>query len=249
MSQSVSFEQLFEHILGVHTARAPGQRVLVALAGAPGSGKSTLAKKLVDALNTAAQTNSDSESDSPAVNEFAVVMPMDGFHLDNRVLESRQQLSRKGAAHTFDIAGFSALLSRLAQPILTSPDNKSESGSCVDAVDGAIDDALYIPLFDRELDVSRNAAQMVTSKHSLLIVEGNYLLLRQPGWQDLKSLFDVTVMLKVPLAELENRLVQRWCDHGLSESAARHRALDNDIPNARTVSSESVAAELEYHSV
>lgn len=78
-----------------------GQRMLVAIAGAPGSGKSTLASNLVSALQL--QTSG-----------IAALVPMDGFHYDNSVLAARGLLARKGAPETFDAAGFVALLSRIA---------------------------------------------------------------------------------------------------------------------------------------
>ncbi len=60
---------------------AAGQaRVLIAIAGAPGSGKSTFAEHL-----------------SGYLGKKASVIPMDGFHLDNSVLEAKGLLSVKGA--------------------------------------------------------------------------------------------------------------------------------------------------------
>ena len=50
-------------------------RLLVAIAGAPGSGKSTQAARL----------NSEINSISPGI---STVIPMDGFHLDNAVLDA-----------------------------------------------------------------------------------------------------------------------------------------------------------------
>ena len=78
--------------------RAAGkERFTVAIAGAPGAGKSTLAATLATALGS-----------------VAMVVPMDGFHFDNAILEARGQMAVKGAPETFDVAGFSALLARLA---------------------------------------------------------------------------------------------------------------------------------------
>ena len=74
------------------------QRQLIAIAGPPASGKSTLAQALVARLNV----------ERPQ----AALLPMDGFHLDNGLLETRGLLARKGAAETFDLAGFRALLAR-----------------------------------------------------------------------------------------------------------------------------------------
>ena len=57
-------------------------RILVAIAGPPGSGKSTLAEKLHAQL--------------VGRGENAIVVPMDGFHLDNRILEARNLWRARG---------------------------------------------------------------------------------------------------------------------------------------------------------
>ena len=58
------------------------RRHLAAIAGPPASGKSTLAEAVVAHLVDAGLD--------------AVLMPMDGFHLDNRLLEPRLQVGAKG---------------------------------------------------------------------------------------------------------------------------------------------------------
>lgn len=77
-------------------------RRLVAIAGAPGSGKSTLTDSLVAHLN----------APRPGI---AAVLPMDGYHFDDRVLVPRGLLPRKGSPETFDVAGFRHMLKRLSE--------------------------------------------------------------------------------------------------------------------------------------
>ncbi|RUS58646.1 nucleoside triphosphate hydrolase [Pseudorhodobacter sp. E13] len=183
--------------------QTPGQRVLVAVAGPPGAGKSTLAEAI------AAQVPG------------AVVVPMDGFHLDNAILDARGLRPRKGAPETFDVAGFAALLARLkAEP------------------------EVIIPRFDRARDLAVAGAAVVGPADRILIVEGNYLLLQEAPWRDLARFWDVTVQIAVPMVELEARLIARWRGFGLSEAAARARALGNDIPNARRVLEQSGPADI-----
>lgn len=213
-----SVSDLCERILHIRTSAPPQRRVLIGIAGAPGSGKSTLAESLPALLDPMLAKQG----------EASVVVPMDGFHLDNAVLDAHGLRAVKGSPQTFDVAGFAQLLRRVA--------NREE-------------ETLYVPVFDRSMDLARNASQEVSESHSVAIVEGNYLLLDQPGWCDLSDSFDCTIMLRVPLATLESRLVQRWLDHGLTEDEAQQRALSNDIPNARTVLAESIPADLYYESV
>jgi pantothenate kinase len=183
-------------------------RLLVAIAGAPGSGKSTFAANLCEELKRRGQS--------------AVVVPMDGFHFDDAVLNARGDRARKGAPHTFDVASLAILLKRIKS---CEPD-------------------VAIPLFDRVLELSRAAAAVVGSGEKFILVEGNYLLLEAPPWSSLRPLFDFTVMLDVPEAELQRRLTARILQHGHNETFAAHWIETNDMPNARTVLGNSVKADI-----
>ncbi|SDP85901.1 Panthothenate kinase [Phyllobacterium sp. YR620] len=183
-------------------------RLIVAIAGAPGAGKSTASAALCEAINAR----------EPGA---AIVVPMDGFHLDNAILDAMNLRKRKGSPPTFDCAGFEALLKRLRH----------------------IGDDVVIPLFDRKLDLARAGADIVRAGQRILLVEGNYLLLDQAPWDRLAPLFDVTVFLEVDRLELENRLVQRWLGLGHNVGSAQQRALSNDMPNAELVLEESREAD------
>ncbi len=185
-----------------------GDRLIVAIAGPPGAGKSTLSDYLLHAINKGGETPS-------------IVVPMDGFHLDDAILDKRGLLSRKGSPPTFDCAGFAVLLQRLKQ------------------AEGEV----FIPVFDRSLELSRAAASVVGPEHRVLLVEGNYLLLDREPWAQLASFFDMTVYLDVPFDELERRLVDRWLGFGFDAETARNRALSNDIPNAELVAARSRKAD------
>lgn len=176
---------------------ARAERFIVAIAGPPGSGKSTLAERLHEVLPEGK----------------SAVVPMDGFHFDDIVLNSRGLRARKGAPETFDYAGFAALLRRIR----------------------AREPEVAIPVFDRSMELSRAGAAIVDSDVKFVLVEGNYLLLDEEPWTRLAGLFDRTVYLDVPRGELAHRLVQRWIDHGLSEQAARERAFSNDMVNVQRV--------------
>ena len=100
----------------------------------------------------------------------AVVLPMDGFHLVNAELARLGRGDRKGAPDTFDVDGFVAVLTRL----------RAGSGRPV-----------YAPLFHRELEESIAGQVVVLSTTSIVIVEGNYLLLDSGGWEHVRPLLDV----------------------------------------------------------
>lgn len=184
------------------------RRFMVGVAGAPASGKSTLAGNLRDALI--------------AQGETSVVVPMDGFHFDDAVLNARGHRPRKGAPFTFDVLGFEVLLKRIKA---REPD-------------------IAIPVFDRTMELSRAAADIVTDEAKYIIVEGNYLLLKQSPWDRLKTLFDFSLYLSVPIEELERRLIQRWLDLGFDMTYAKNWIASNDLLNIRTVMAESADADL-----
>lgn len=183
-------------------ARGPG-RTMIALAGPPGAGKSHVTDALL--------------SDLPG----AALLPMDGYHLDDRLLSARGDLPRKGAPWTFDLDGFAVMLERLA------------------ADDGR---NVLVPVFDRDLEISRAAAREIPASARLILVEGNYLLLDRPGWRDLGRHFELTVMLDVPQAVLRARLTARWRD--LPPDQARAKLEANDLPNMELVLTASRAPDL-----
>ncbi len=174
------------------------ERRLVAVAGAPASGKSVLAAALCDAVNRSGRT--------------ARAIPMDGFHLDNRLLDERGLRSRKGAPETFDAAGFIALVHRL------------KSG----------EEVVY-PLFDRSRDLAVAGAAVIEAECDVAIVEGNYLLFDEEPWRELAPLWDLSVWFDVPESELLQRCVKRWIDHNHTPKAALARAEGNDMANARRI--------------
>jgi pantothenate kinase len=184
------------------------KRFVVAVAGPPGSGKSTLAARLGELFPEGS----------------AVVVPMDGFHFDDIVLNQRGLRSRKGAPETFDFHGFEALLKRIRE-------NNSE---------------IAIPVFDRSIELSRAGAAIIAQDAKFVLVEGNYLLLDEEPWSRLGSLFDFTIYVDVERDELDRRLVRRWDKHGKSPADARAWIDSNDMPNIDRVLSRRRAADLVF---
>ena len=175
-------------------AEAREGRFLLGITGAPASGKSTIATDLAAALPNAA------------------AVPMDGFHLDDKVLNARGHRPRKGAPHTFDVAGYCALLARL------------RTG-----------EEVFAPEFDRDLELSRAAAIEVSPDIRIVVTEGNYLLHDQGGWQHVRPLLDQCWFLDVGEEELRARLTARWTHYKLSADEMVAKIDGNDMPNARLV--------------
>ena len=193
--------------LAGHLLQLDAPRTLIAIVGAPGAGKSRLAGELAEALNARAPNS-------------AAILAMDGFHLDNAVLEARLMRHIKGAPETFDIAGLHAQVLALKHAEHDHP----------------------IPVFDRGADAVVPAGAVVPGRARFVLIEGYYLLLARPGWRELAPLFDLSIRIAVPEAELRRRLRARW--QGLPEAEALRRIEENDLPNGRMLRRESRAADL-----
>ena len=88
----------------------------------------------------------------------AVLVGMDGFHLAHATLEALGRVERKGAPDTFDAAGYVALLRRIRGL-------------------GPGADVVWAPRFHREIEDAVAGAVAVTTEATLVVTEGNYLLL------------------------------------------------------------------------
>lgn len=148
----------------------------------------------------------------------AAIFPMDGYHFDDAVLEARGLLSRKGAPDTFDVGGLHNMLQRLRL-------NEEEE--------------IAVPVFDRTLEIARAGARIIPRDVGLLIVEGNYLLLDSPPWSTLRSLFDISVSIRVDEDELRRRLMERWRSHGIEPEEILAKVEANDLPNGLMVLEQS----------
>lgn len=143
----------------------------------------------------------------------AVCVPMDGFHMPNEDLERLGLADRKGAPETFDAAGFVAMLRRLH-------DGPNETA--------------YAPAFRRDLDVAVQNAIIVPADVPLVVTEGNYLLLDEGPWADVRALLDEAWYLRSD-AERVERLIRRHAEFGKSPDEAREWVYRSDEPNARVV--------------
>lgn len=187
------------------------RRFVVAVAGAPGSGKSTLSHHLLDLFPEGS----------------AAIVPMDGFHFDDAILNKRGLRSRKGAPETFDYAGFSALLRRIR----------------------SLEPEIAVPVFDRSMELSRAGAAIIDSDVKFVLVEGNYLLLDEAPWNELAPFFDFAIFLDLPRNELERRLMQRWHEQGKTQEEARDWIATNDMPNIERVVQQRRPADLVIQSI
>ncbi|MGL4744257.1 MAG: nucleoside/nucleotide kinase family protein [Dermatophilaceae bacterium] len=189
----------------------PGERALIGVAGEPGVGKSTFAAALVAAL-------CDAHGEG-----WAVVVPMDGFHLAGVHLERMRLLDRKGSPETFDPDGYAALLERL----------RAEPGGVV-----------YAPGFDRTLEEPLAGAVAVPPETRLVVTEGNYLLHDTGSWRRVRAALDAVWLLEDDPGPRRARLVQRHVRFGKSQADAVAWVARVDEPNAALVRAAAAASDV-----
>lgn len=210
--QETSLRTPLDEILA--RARERDGRFVVLLAGAPGAGKSTLAREW--------------EATAGARGTELQCLPMDGFHLPNRVLDERRVLidgedlslrRLKGSPESYDLDALLESLRRLCAG-----------------------ERMSWPRYDRELHEPVEGAIEVTER-GVVVVEGNYLLLDEPGWRDAAPLADATVFLDADEDLARQGLVERHERGGRScDDAERHYAF-NDLRNRHRIETQRLAAD------
>ena len=151
----------------------------------------------------------------------AVHVPMDGFHLADVELARLGRTDRKGAPDTFDPGGYAALLARI------------RAG-----------EAVWAPGFERTLDQPIAQSIFVGADVSVVVTEGNYLLLPEPDWQRVRAQLAEVWFVRTDDAARVERLVARHAQFGKSPDAAREWVLRSDERNAALVAATETSADL-----
>lgn len=193
-----------------------GRRILVMLAAPPGAGKSTLVSFLE---NLSKETEGVAEIQS---------IGMDGFHRRQEYLTSHTTVRNgevipmvkiKGAPETFDLDLFIEHIKKCI--------NEKECGW---------------PVYDRTLH--NPVDNVITITENIVLLEGNYLLLNEPGWDQLKSYADYTIAVTADENMLRERLIARKALSGNSIEDATAFVDYSDMVNVRTCLTKSDKADL-----
>jgi len=173
-------------------------RKIIGIIGKPGGGKSTLSRFLLKGMDPS----------------LVSVVPMDGFHLSNKVLKELGKSDRKGAQDTFDVKGFTALIARIKS-------------------DGT--DPIYYPVFDRSIEESIAGQGVVYPSTRVVIVEGNYLMHDRDGWQEVAPLLDQSWYAFLDEDLRISRLISRHIAFGKDPESAKAWAKGSDQVNAELI--------------
>lgn len=193
-----------------------GSRILVMLAAPPGAGKSTM-------LSFLKYLSENTEGLSPIT-----TIGMDGFHCYQDYLLTHttvrdgkeiQMVKIKGAPVTFDL---DLLLERVKRV--------AEGKEC------------GWPDYDR---MGHNPVEdAITVTGNIVLLEGNYLLLKDEGWCDLQKYADLTIKIDADIEMLRGRLTERKIRSGADEETAKTFVEMSDLYNARLCINNSQDADI-----
>uniref|UniRef100_A0ACD5ZTQ5 Uncharacterized protein n=1 Tax=Avena sativa TaxID=4498 RepID=A0ACD5ZTQ5_AVESA len=205
-------------------------KYIVGLAGPPGAGKSTVASEVVRRVNTRWSQKRAKDSSLNSNEDIATMLPMDGFHLYRSQLDAmedpKEAHARRGAPWTFSPSLFLQCLQAL-----------KKEGS------------VYAPSFDHGVGDPVENDIFVKAEHKIVIVEGNYLLLEENIWREIRDLFDEKWFIDIDIDVSMQRVLQRHIGTGKEPDVAAWRISYNDRPNAELIMESRKAADLVIRSV
>ena len=191
-----------------------GRKIVCYLAAPPCCGKT--------ALSVFLEKLSNERSDLDPIQSVS----MDGFHFSNEYLKAHlamrdgstiPMIAIKGAPETFDT-------DLMQQKI------RAVRGEGTDW-----------PVYDRNIhDVIPDA---VSIECDIILLEGNYLLLRNPKWTNIRALADYSVFIKAEPELLKERLIERKMHGGKTLEQAERFFDQSDVKNINVVTKMSVAAD------
>ncbi|KAM3272164.1 hypothetical protein ACQJBY_042397 [Aegilops geniculata] len=225
------YDSLAEHLLSVlKSIDNLDSKYIVGLAGPPGAGKSTVASEVVRRVNMRWSQKHAEDSSLNSDEDIATMLPMDGFHLYRSQLDAmedpKEAHARRGAPWTFNPSLFLKCLQTL-----------KEEGS------------VYAPSFDHGVGDPVENDIFVKPQHKIVIVEGNYLLLEEDVWREIRDMFDEKWFIDIAIDVSMQRVLQRHIGTGKEPDVATWRISYNDRPNAELIMESKKAADLVIRSV
>lgn len=189
-------------------AACPGQqRLIICMAGGTASGKSFLASLCAHVASQAAPALAAKlgwPAPGPsAVPDFAVVVPMDGYHFTNARLAAHGLSHVKGQEQTID-----------AEALMR------------DAASIAAGDDVRVPEYDRAAHEPVPAATRIPKHTRVVFMEGLHLLrgvqddAEAARWRGLREVAPIAVHVDTPLHECRSRVIHRKSLAGISAADA-----------------------------
>jgi putative kinase len=205
------YEQVYQPVINqiVDAQKGVGHRIIIGVSGPPGCGKTYFSKLLAALINRQLDQ------------EVAVCIGMDGWHYDQTQLEQKafcrdgkMMLLKavKGAPESYDVEAFLFFLNQLQ-----------------------FDAELSFPVYDRNIHDPVKDAGHVHFHHKIIIAEGNYLMLNEYLWKQIRSLLDISCFIWAKDKLRWHTLLKRHLKGGKSPSQALKHIRFVDMPNARRI--------------
>ena len=201
------YQPVMEQIVAVQQRLQ--RRILVGIAGPPGCGKTYFSKLLTMLLNQNTQQ------------EMAVYIGMDGWHYSQKQLEQmtfcrdgKLMLLKaiKGAPESFDVDDFLDFLKLVRDT-----------------------EKLSFPMYDRTIHDPVQHLGQIDSGHQIILIEGNYLLLNEVPWNEIKTFLDLSCFLWADEKLRWHTLLKRHLKGGKNTSQALRHTRYVDMANARRI--------------
>ena len=196
------------------------KRLIVFLAGPPAAGKSTLSLFL-EKLSLEYETPGRIQA-----------LSMDGFHYPNAYLDAHETVRNgvhiplrkiKGSPETYDTEAMRRALRQICH-------DRDINTEC----------AYMWPGYDRTIHDVVPGKYAITG--DILLIEGNYLLLEESPWKELREYADETIFVNAPENMLKDRLVSRKIRGGSSRQEAEDWVVRTDAYNIERVLNGSAKA-------
>jgi pantothenate kinase len=193
-------------------------RFVIGIGGPPACGKSAFTS-LLSAVCCAV-----------AAAPIAAAVSLDGWHYPNQYLDTHTLVRNgvevplrrvKGGPASFDSGAALAFL----KLIRTEP-------------------RLAYPTYSRILHDPLPDGAWIEPHHHLILMEGNYLLVDQAPWDAFAALFDLSIFLTAPRAELIHSLRERHLRGGKDSAAVEKHMQFSDYPNMDLITQHSRAADI-----
>ena len=191
-----------------------GRKIVAYIAAPPATGKTTVTQML--------EKLSKERSDLTSICTIGI----DGFHYSTAYMKAHFAVINgstipmekvKGAPETYDLDLLQSKIREVRQ------------------------ESTEWPLYDRKIhDVIPDA---LTVEGDIILIEGNYLLLKDSKWTNIRALADYTVFIKAAPELLKERLINRKVLGGLDRTDAELFYNTSDKNNAELVINNSAEAD------
>ena len=149
--------------------------------------------------------------------------PMDGFHLTNAQLDANGLRRVKGRIDTFNAIAFANAVARAAAR-----------------------EAFWWPQYSRQRHEPMPKGIWIKGKEAACVIEGNFLLVDKAPWRSAAKSYALRIFVDAPDAVLRRFLLRRHMRGGKSESEAREKVRQTDMPNARAIRKTAAGADILY---